>query len=191
MSSAPSWWLGAIRITSRCSRCSFSRRTSCLPCGSRRAGCGTSSEAASSSPRAAGAPDDVIVRIGAATVAGFLLVGAATPASPGRFLRNVHAGQTYRLYVPGTGPSESGSAPLVVALHGCWQTPEDFAVGTRLNEAAERRGLVVLYPVLTRAANANRWWYWLERAYRDRGGGAMVVGLIDQVVAGTHVYLGG
>jgi poly(hydroxyalkanoate) depolymerase family esterase len=48
----------------------------------------------------------------------------------------------------------------VVALHGCWQTPEDFALGTRLNDAAERRGLVVVYPAQGRRDNAYRCWNW-------------------------------
>jgi len=49
-----------------------------------------------------------------------------------------------------------------VALHGCWQTPEDFALGTRLNEAAQARGLVVVYPAQTPAANPYRCWNWFD-----------------------------
>ena len=35
-------------------------------------------------------------------------------------------------------------------LHGCTQTPEDFAVGTGMNRVAEAEGLVVVYPEQTR-----------------------------------------
>ena len=38
------------------------------------------------------------------------------------------------------------SALLVVYLHGCNQTAEDAALGTRWNELAARRGFVVVYP---------------------------------------------
>src|SRR3954470_1774078 len=44
----------------------------------------------------------------------------------------------YKLYVPpqaGRGP-----LPLLVMLHGCMQDPDDFAAGTRMNEAARTQG---------------------------------------------------
>ena len=50
----------------------------------------------------------------------------------------------------------------MVALHGCWQTPEDFALGTRLNAAAAARGLIVLYPAQSPYANPYRCWNWFE-----------------------------
>src|SRR5438128_10017992 len=62
----------------------------------------------------------------------------------GPFKRGLVGRRAYRLYVPPRPPTES--LPLVVALHGCWQTPEDFAEGTRPHEAAERRGLLALHP---------------------------------------------
>jgi poly(3-hydroxybutyrate) depolymerase len=30
-------------------------------------------------------------------------------------------------------------------LHGCTQSPDDFAVGTRMNEIAEARNFLVVY----------------------------------------------
>lgn len=76
----------------------------------------------------------------------------------GTFTSGRHGTRGYALYVP----SAPAAAPLVVALHGCWQTPEDFARGTRLNEAAERRGLVVLYPAQGRRDNPYRCWNWFN-----------------------------
>jgi poly(hydroxyalkanoate) depolymerase family esterase len=131
-----------------------------------------------------------IVAVG--VVAGLAHAAPRTPAVPGgEFLRGVHEGRAYRLFVP--SGSVAPSVPLILALHGCWQTPEDFALGTRLNDAAAQRGRLVLYPAQVARANAMRCWNWFtpesevrellelvraiqaERALRD--GSIAVVGL--------------
>jgi poly(hydroxyalkanoate) depolymerase family esterase len=100
-------------------------------------------------------------------VIAIVLVGALAHAAPaprgtatrdGEFLRGEHEGRPYRLFVPSSTPATS--TPLVLALHGCWQTPEDFAIGTRLNEAAGRRGRLVLYPAQLPRDNLMRCWNW-------------------------------
>jgi poly(hydroxyalkanoate) depolymerase family esterase len=101
----------------------------------------------------------------AALVAALILIGAEAPA--GTFARGTLQGRPYRVWVP-TRPAPA--RPLVVALHGCWQTPEDFARGTRLNEAAERRGLVVVYPAQGRRDNPYRCWNWFEPAEQTAAG---------------------
>lgn len=101
----------------------------------------------------------------AGLVAALALLVAAAPA--GTFGRGTLAGRAYRVWVP-TRPAPE--RPLVVALHGCWQTPEDFALGTRLNEAAERRGLVVVYPAQGRRENPYRCWNWFEPAQQTATG---------------------
>src|SRR5438132_4622170 len=86
-----------------------------------------------------------------------LALAVASPVgAAGTFVSGRHEGRGYALFTPSTPPA----GPLVVALHGCWQTPEDFALGTRLNDAAERRGLVVVYPAQSRGDNAYRCWNW-------------------------------
>ena len=96
-------------------------------------------------------------RAALAAVLALLALAAAGPATS--FQRGVLAGRPYRVWVP-TRPALD--RPLVVALHGCWQTPEDFAFGTRLNEAAERRGLVVVYPAQSHRDNPYRCWNWFD-----------------------------
>ena len=59
----------------------------------------------------------------------------------GQFFARSYGDQTgsraYKLYVP-TG--YCGQAlPLIVMLHGCTQSPDDFATGTRMNLRAEER----------------------------------------------------
>jgi poly(hydroxyalkanoate) depolymerase family esterase len=86
-----------------------------------------------------------------------LVALTATPAgAAGTFGSGRYEGRGYALFTPSAPPA----GPLVVALHGCWQTPEDFALGTQLNEAAERRRLAVVYPAQSRSDNAYRCWNW-------------------------------
>ena len=85
--------------------------------------------------------------------------------------RHAHAAGTrdYKLYVP---PGSQGRPlPLVVMLHGCTQDPDDFAAGTRMNEAALERGFFVLYPAQAQNANASRCWNWFKHNHQRRGSG--------------------
>jgi poly(3-hydroxybutyrate) depolymerase len=50
---------------------------------------------------------------------------------------------TYDYYI---SPNLSASPPLVVALHGCSETPPDFEEGTRWYEDAKANGYVVIMP---------------------------------------------
>ena len=51
----------------------------------------------------------------------------------------------YLVYIP-KGRSMWRRAPLVVLCHGCKQTPEEFAQGTRITDLADRHQFVVLLP---------------------------------------------
>lgn len=89
----------------------------------------------------------------------------------------------YRLYVP----SAEQPRGLIVMLHGCTQSPDDFAIGTRMNDAAERHGLVVVYPAQPQRANQQGCWNWFNPGdqLRDRGEPAIIAG-IARVVAAEH-----
>jgi len=89
----------------------------------------------------------------------------------------------YLTYVPATAPE--GLRGLVLMLHGCTQTPEDFAAGTRMNALAETHRLVVVYPHQSRGENAQSCWNWFRRGdqRRDRGEPAILAGLARSVAA--------
>ncbi len=74
---------------------------------------------------------------------------------------------------------------LIVMLHGCTQTPQDFAAGTAMNVQAEQHGLAILYPAQARGANAQSCWNWFSKGdqRRDRGEPAILAGMTAQIIA--------
>jgi poly(hydroxyalkanoate) depolymerase family esterase len=91
--------------------------------------------------------------------------------------------RNYRLYVPAT--ASEGLRGLIVMLHGCTQTPEDFAAGTAMNAQAERHRLLVAYPAQTAADNAMSCWNWFRAGDQKRAAGepAIIAGLTESIVA--------
>ena len=92
-----------------------------------------------------------------------------------------HGSRSYRLYVPAVRPD--GPMPLVVMLHGCTQTPEDFAIGTGMNLLAEEFGCLIAYPSQPMGANAQKCWNWFrpEDQKRDAGEPALIAGITRDI----------
>jgi poly(hydroxyalkanoate) depolymerase family esterase len=69
-------------------------------------------------------------------------------------------------------------------LHGCTQSPDDFAAGTAMNALAETHNLLIAYPAQTRSDNASSCWNWFEPGHqrRDRGEPAILAGLASHLV---------
>lgn len=120
----------------------------------------------------------------------------AEPASPvdaplpGAFLNRSfanHAGtRDYMLYVPASYATES-SEPVaaIVMLHGCTQSPHDFAAGTRMNALADQHGFLVIYPAQAANANGSRCWNWFrpEDQTRDSGEPSLIAGITREVAS--------
>ncbi|MCP2015093.1 poly(hydroxyalkanoate) depolymerase family esterase [Deinococcus sp. HSC-46F16] len=104
--------------------------------------------------------------------------------------------RNYTLYTP---PAGAGTPrPLVVMLHGCTQSPADFAAGTRMNDLADQKGFLVVYPEQPSSANQNKCWNWFEPTHQSRGQGepAAIKAIVDAVkgrtsVDGSRVYVAG
>lgn len=67
----------------------------------------------------------------------------------------------YRLFKPAALPT-AGLCPLIIMLHGCGQSANDFAASTRMNRLAALYGFMVLYPEQDRLANAQACWNWFD-----------------------------
>jgi poly(hydroxyalkanoate) depolymerase family esterase len=120
------------------------------------------------------------------SVAGVPRPATKPEGQPGGFISGSYTNQAgtrpYKLYIP-TG--YAGKAlPMIVMLHGCTQTPDDFAAGTRMNALAEERNCFVLYPAQTHAANRSRCWNWFKRSdqRRDKGEPAIIAGMTREVL---------
>jgi poly(hydroxyalkanoate) depolymerase family esterase len=96
--------------------------------------------------------------------------------------RGVQGSRDYRLYIPAGQPPEP--MPLIVMLHGCTQSPEDFATGTGMNALAEEYGFLVAWPAQPQGANAQKCWNWFrpEDQARDRGEPALLAGIVRDIL---------
>ncbi|MGC3028003.1 PHB depolymerase family esterase [Burkholderia sp. DN3021] len=121
----------------------------------------------------------------------------------GRWIRSFHsapplAGRlvnhlTYALYLPATAASPTG-LPLVVMLHGCRQTVESFAAGTRICRLADRAGFAVLLPEQAKTTHPHRCWHWHENlTHSEAPAVASLVAAIVREHGFNHqrVYLAG
>jgi len=118
--------------------------------------------------------------------------GRTGPAYPGEFVSRSFTGTAgtlnYKLYIPLSYASRPGEKfAFIVMLHGCTQSPDDFAAGTRMNEVAERHGFLVLYPAQAQSSNGSKCWNWFRPGdqARDQGEPSLIAG-VTRKVAGQY-----
>ena len=134
------------------------------------------------------------------------VIKRAPPSTPdivpegGRFIEGTYSNpagrRAYRLFIP--SHYQGQPLPLVVMLHGCTQSPDDFAAGTRMNFVAEEQTCFVVYPAQRSDANQSKCWNWFRTADQRRGRGepSLIAGITRQImrdysVDPSRVYVGG
>jgi poly(hydroxyalkanoate) depolymerase family esterase len=110
--------------------------------------------------------------------------GACSAAEGGGSVSTAHGSRDYVLYVP-AGHDGKQPLPLLVALHGCLQTPQQLAGVARLAKLADEKRVLVLYPQQSVTANPARCWNWFNPAdqIRDSGEPSLIKAMIDEVRA--------
>jgi poly(hydroxyalkanoate) depolymerase family esterase len=110
--------------------------------------------------------------------------------------RNAAGSRTYKLFIPSRYQEQQ--IPLVVMLHGCTQTPDDFAAGTRMNFLADEHNCFVVYPEQPSGANQSKCWNWFRTSDQQRNGGepSLIAGITRHIMRNysidpKRVYVGG
>lgn len=103
-----------------------------------------------------------------------------------RSFSNAAGARKYKVYVPvGYSVSSTGPLPMIVMLHGCTQSPDDFAAGTRMNALADIHGFFVVYPAQSANANMQKCWNWFrsEDQAREAGEPAIIAGITREIAS--------
>ena len=111
---------------------------------------------------------------------------APTSGAPSGMTQHQHSGPSGTLsYLLHTPRDTKQGMPLVIMLHGCTQSPEDFALGTGMNRLADEYGVMVAYPQQTQRANAQKCWNWFRPGdqHRDQGEPALIAGATRDIIA--------
>jgi poly(hydroxyalkanoate) depolymerase family esterase len=103
-------------------------------------------------------------------------------------VRTAFGSRKYRLWIP-VGHEGQRPSALVMMLHGCTQTAQDFADLSGMNRIADKDRFLVVYPEQSLRANLLKCWRWYEAEHQSRNAGepAILVQVIAQVQSSISI----
>ena len=107
-----------------------------------------------------------------------------------QYIFNGPAGnRPYFVYTPANYQSDR-AVPLIVMLHGCAQTPADFAASTQMNQLADQKQFIVVYPQQPGIYDPAECWHWYDSANQSRGRGepAIIAGITQSLEQNTALW---
>ena len=111
--------------------------------------------------------------------------------APGHFTSGTFGNDAGRRAFKFYTPTErtGGARPLIVMLHGCTQSSDDFAAATRMNICAEEHECFVVYPEQAAAANTSKCWNWFKSTDQVRGQGepSIIAGLTSEMIKNNAI----
>lgn len=94
----------------------------------------------------------------------------------------IYGNRTYKVYVP-NNLSKKNKPAVVVMLHGCDQSADDFAVGSRIEKWADKEHFIALFPEQNKEYNSYKCWNWIVPGYNGRAGESQaIVEMLDAVI---------
>jgi poly(hydroxyalkanoate) depolymerase family esterase len=109
----------------------------------------------------------------------------STAAHAGSYTKGQYTGlsgsRNFKFYMPENPTNKK--IGLVVMLHGCQQTADEFATSSKILIAAEKYNFAVLLPEQAISNNSYKCWNWILPAYNSRlGESEIIMGMVDQVI---------
>ncbi len=115
--------------------------------------------------------------------------GDLNPLLSGEF-ENKAGKRGYKLFLPKNIVAQK--TPLIVILHGCFQSGDNMANGTEIMPIAEKMGFAVLFPEQTYGDNVWKCWNWFkpENLQRGTGEASIIAGMTLDVVKKNKLNAG-